>query len=523
MRRLALLALLAPAAPLPALALQPGAAPANPAFIDRAAGLPVQQVYGGGWEHFVGGGVAALDCNADGYPDLVAAGGANPTRLFVNTTAKPGAPISFRLGTLPKLTHVTGAYPLDIDGDGLLDLFVMRVGANVVLKGGPDCSFTDASKAWHLPPGDAWTTAFSATWEKGEHWPTLAVGNYVDRKDPNGPFEACDTNQLIRPEGDRFGPPITLKPGFCALSMLITDWKRTGTRDLRVSNDRHYYVRGGYEQMWHLKPLREYGPKDGWKHVSLWGMGIASRDVNGDGLPDVMMTSMGDQLLQFNDHGVLVNAPYSLGTYAQRPFLGDDGRPSTGWHAEFADVNNDGRVDLFIAKGNVDQMPSNAMKDPNNLLIQQADGHFTEKADVAGVASTARSRGAALVDLNGDGRLDLVVMNRRAPMELWQNATPNTGNWVEFMPHENGANRFAIGAWLELRAGGQEQQQEVTVGGGHASGHATPIHFGLGAAKTAELRVVWPDGSTSDWTEVPVNAKLTVRPDGSGLALAPLE
>ena len=58
------------------------------------------------------------------------------------------------------------------------------------------------------------------------------------------------------------------------------------------------------------------------------------------------------------------------------PFIGDDGRPSTGWHAEFGDVDNDGRADLFIAKGNVDQMPANAMHDPNNLLMQQADGTF---------------------------------------------------------------------------------------------------------------------------------------------------
>ena len=126
-------------------------------------------------------------------------------------------------------------------------------------------------------------------------------------------------------------------------------------------------------------------------------------------------------------------------------------------------------------------------------------------------------------DLNGDGQLDLVVMNRRAPMELWQNATPNTGNWVEIMPREAGANRFAVGAWLELRAGGAEQQQEMTVGGGHASGQATPIHFGLGAATTAALRVVWPDGATSAWTDVPVNRKLAVRPDGNGLKLGPLE
>ena len=106
-------------------------------------------------------------------------------------------------------------------------------------------------------------------------------------------------------------------------------------------------------------------------------MGIASRDITGDGLPEVMLTSMGDQVLMRNlGHGEMEKVPFTLGTYAPHPYSGDDGRPSTGWHAEFGDIDNDGRDDLFIAKGNVDQMPSNAIHDPNNLLMQATDGTF---------------------------------------------------------------------------------------------------------------------------------------------------
>lgn len=493
---------------------------AEPAFVNRAGALPAAQVYDGEWEHYVGGGVAIFDCDNDARPDLFAAGGSNPAALFRNTTPAPGADIAFERAEFPAMTGVTGAYPLDVDADGLLDLMVLRVGPNVLLRGLGACRFADASAEWGLEPGDHWTTAFAATWEPGRDWPSFAVGNYVDLKDPTGPFEACDANQLHRGGAGRFEPPQPITPGFCALSMLISDWKRTGSPELRISNDRQYYVRSGYEQMFTLRPLREYGEAEGWPKVRLWGMGIASRDITGDGLPEVMLTSMADQLLQINTGGgVMKDAPYGIGTYATTPYTGDDGRPSTGWHAEFGDIDNDGRDDLFIAKGNVNQMPSNAIHDPNNLLMQQADGTFVEKGDVAGVGTVERSRGAGLVDLNADGRLDIVVINRRAPMEIWQNATKQTGNWAAIDLRQPGPNARAVGAWVELRSGGQVRTQEITVGGGHASGHATPVHFGLGTATQAELRVIWPDGATSAWVPLPTGRVVAAMRDGDALRL----
>jgi hypothetical protein len=504
------------AAAVAAVILAAAPAVAGPRFEDRSGALPVAHVYAGGWEHFVGGGVAVLDCDGDALPDLFVAGGEDPARLFRNRS-EPGGDIAFAMGDVPQMTGVTGAWPLDIDGDGWLDLAVLRVGPNLLLRGGPDCAFEDATSDWGFQPGDAWSTAFSAIWEPGRELPTLAIGNYVDRADPMGPFEACDDNELHRPAGAGYGPPLPIAPGYCALSMLISDWRRAGVPELRISNDRHYYVRGGYEEMWRLDPLAPRTEADGWRKVSLWGMGIASRDITGDGLPEVMLTSMGDQLLQFNRGEAWENAPYGIGTYAQRPHRGDDGRPSTGWHAEFGDVDNDGRADLFIAKGNVDQMPSNAIHDPNNLLMQQADGTFVEASVEAGVATDARSRGAALADLNADGRLDIVVVNRRAPMEVWQNVTEATGAWLAVEPAQQGPNRNAVGAWVEVRAGGRVQAQEVTVGGGHGGGQAGPLHFGLGTAEVAEVRVIWPDGAASGWAPAEAGRGYAARrgPDGT--------
>ncbi|GIT91996.1 hypothetical protein JANAI62_24530 [Jannaschia pagri] len=482
-------------------------AQAEPRFVSRAQDVVGSHSYVGGWDFFVGGGVAVFNCNGDTLPEIFAAGGAADSRLFLNDST-PGADIRLSQADGPAVSRVTGAYPLDMDGDDVLDLMVLRNGPNVVLRGLGDCQFEDVTTAWGLDVGDAWSTAFSATWEAGQTWPTLAIGNYVDADDPDGPFGACDANRMFRPSGDGYDRPIVLDPGFCPLSMLFSDWRRDGRPMLRVSNDRHYYLHDGREQMWSLDPLRELGEGDGWAPLKLWGMGIASQDLTGDGLPEVMLTSMGDQLLMMNEGTGFAAAPFAIGATAHRPHVGDDGRPSTGWHAQFGDVDNDGRPDLFIAKGNVDQMPGMAMEDPNTLLMQQADGTFAERGATAGIATPHRSRGAALADLNGDGRLDLVVVNRRAPLEVWQNTT-EAGQWLAVDPRQAEGNRRAIGAFVEVRTSTGTQIQERTVGGGHVSGTAAPLHFGLGADESAEVRITWPDGTVGPWRQVDAGQILT--------------
>jgi hypothetical protein len=189
--------------------------------------------------------------------------------------------------------------------------------------------------------------------------------------------------------------------------------------------------------------------------------------------------------------------------------------PSTAWHPEFADVNNDGLMDLFVTKGNVEAQPDHATRDPSNLLIGQPDGTFVEGAADAGIVGYERARGAALVDLNLDGLLDLVVVNRVADARLWRNVGAGdaehpepTGRWIAVRIDQPAPNVDAIGAWVEVRTADRTVTREVTVGGGHAGGQLGWLHFGIGDADTAEVRVQWPDGETGPW--IPVSADETV-------------
>jgi len=456
-----------------------------PVYREQATDAGINTTYDGPWEYFVGGGVATFDCNGDRFPDLFIAGGQNQSALYINKSATGGA-LAFEKSTQAATTldRVTGAYPIDIDNDAWVDLVVLRVGENRLLKGGPDCSFTLANASFGFDGGSAWSTAFSATFEAGQSYPTLAIGNYVDRTAPGSPW------------------------------MLFTDWNKSGVESLRITNDRHYH-RGGEEQLWNIasgKYPRLYSRNEGWKPLVIWGMGIAEGDLNADGFPEYVLTSMGDTKIQSVDvvqaseeqRPVYEDIAYERGATAHRPYMGTDLKPSTGWHAQFADFNNDALLDLYIAKGNVEQMEDFARFDPDNLLLGNHDGRFVEQGEAAGVALDRRGRGASVTDFNADGLLDLIVVNRAKPVSLFRHlgfasdhGPRQGGNWLAIELRQPKTNRHALGARLAIKTGNKSQVRQINIGGGHASGQLGFVHVGLGVAERATVRVQWPDGEWS--------------------------
>ena len=110
-------------------------------------------------------------------------------------------------------------------------------------------------------------------------------------------------------------------------------------------------------------------------------------------------------------------------------------------------------------------------------------------------------------------------MNRRAPVEVYENRSAG-GAWLEVQLAQSGLNPAAVGAYVEVRNGERIWTREVTIGGGHASGDASPLHFGLGRAESVEMRVIWPDQQASTWHRVASRQSVRVeRAEPDGLVL----
>ncbi len=495
-------------------------------MVDETASSGIDHTYMGDFAYATGGGVAAFDCAGDGRPSLYFAGGSGPAALYRNDTPAGRPPRFTRIASpVTDLTGVIGAYPIDIEGRGLTDLVVLRDGETVLLRGLGGCRFERANESLGFDGRGPGTTAFSAMWESGEMLPTLAFGRYQDPAS-NDAHHLCSDNVLFRPAGAKYGASLPLRPSWCALSMLFSDWDRSGRMDLRVSNDEQYYLpTEGQEQLWRISPGQAphlYTEEEGWATVQIQGMGIASYDLTGSGYPDYFLTSQAASRLQTLTSGpsrpAYKDAGMARGVNAAHPFVGDTVLPSTAWHAQFEDMNNDGLVDLFISKGNVTDQPDYARKDPSNLLLGQPNGTFREAADTAGIVSFERARGAAIVDLSLDGLLDIVEVNYGAPVRVWRNVGSGqggrpapVGNWLEVRVVQGPPNVDAIGAWVEVRTGERIQRRELTIGGGHASGQLGWVHFGLSEAAAADVRVLWPGGEAGPWQRVSANTFVDLR------------
>ena len=269
---------------------------------------------------------------------------------------------------------------------------------------------------------------------------------------------------------DDYAAPTPLSPGYCALSMLFSDWDRTGRRDLRVSNDRHYNV-DGEEQLWRMTPGDSAAPCTRRRRLAkLRHLGHGHRQPGPDrrrqagGVPHQPgRQQAADPRRRRHGRRRTRTSRSSRGVTATQPFAGGQSLPSTAWHPAFEDVNNDGLVDLFVAKGNVEAQEGYATKDPSQPAARQRarDVHGRGEARRAARTSTAaavRPSWTSTRTACSTSSSSSVTRTRR----LWRNVGTGTGRQARAHGRLGGAragagrsrNRDAIGAWIEVRIGG---------------------------------------------------------------------
>jgi hypothetical protein len=254
------------------------------------------------------------------------------------------------------------------------------------------------------------------------------------------------------------------------------------------------------------------------------GMGVGIGDFNCDGHLDILKTHfVEDTHVLYRNDGKAAFADVTLPSG-----LGVETR-YVGWGAGIVDLDNDGSPDLFLVTGNVypeveRKLPNFPLRTPPVLFRNLSNGRFEELDREAGPALSEPhcSRGCAFGDFDNDGDVDILVVNLNEPPSLLRNdiATNSEANWLKIKLIGVRSNRSAIGARVLVSYGGRHQVQEVLSQSSFYSANDLRLHFGLGAAKTADIEIRWPAGTTERIRTVAANQLITIR-EGSGVQPTP--
>jgi hypothetical protein len=330
-----------------------------------------------------------------------------------------------------------------------------------------------------------------------------------------------------------------------AIGALALDYDGDGITDLYVADDQspNYLYRGKGDGTFEDVSAETGadspagGPTAfGRKYRS--GMGLASADYDGDGRPDLFITNFANEpnTLYRNVDGQLFE------NVEERAGLASASLPLSAWGCNFFDYDNDGRPDLFVSNGQIlptwlywflrffSKKTANyhigdpSYRQPQHLFHNRGDGTF-ERVPPERLGRLGRirraGRGTAAGDLDGDGRLDLILNPISDDAMMFRNETPGTGHWIEILPVADGDPRTPLHAKVRVGFSGRAAVQEFTIQPSYASGSWVPLHFGLGAADRIEsLRVEWPEGRRSELPPPAMDRAYRVSRRGISVGLA---
>ncbi len=493
-------------------------------------GVEFRHRHGGSGERYmvetVVGGVVLFDYDGDGDVDLLFVdGGALPgyegprprSRLFRNDGGGAFVDVT-DAARLVGPDYGAGGTAGDIDGDGDLDLYLTAFGANRLLRNEGDGSFSDQTDS--SGTGDPlWSAsaAFSDVDRDGDL--DLYVTNYVDFTLDNHKFCGdeeiglrgyCaprmyngEPDRFYRNRGDGSFVDETGPAGFsgaveAGLGVVFGDLDDDGWPDLYVANDAdpnfffHNRGDGTFEDQSLVSgsSLNETGVAEG-------GMGVDLGDLDGDGRLDIFVTNF-----EFESNALYRNL--GLGLFSDHRFAARLAEPSLEWLAfgvDLADLDQDGDLDILVANGHIlDNAPefneASTFAQRNQLYENLGGASFREVPD-SGLDTVRVSRGLVSGDLDGDGDLDVVIVNSADRAEIWRNGgDPNVGGWLFVDLRGAGGNRHGIGARVAIEVAGSTQMREVRTGSSYLSQSPITLHFGLGGRPMAggALSVTWPSG-----------------------------
>lgn len=485
-----------------------------------------------------GGGVAVLDYDSDGRPDIYfpqggqwKTGSKRPAPsaefhngLYRNIDGKSFQEIASQAG-IADLGFGQGATVGDFDNDGFPDIYVANIGENRLYRNNGDGTFSDVTASSGVSRQD-WTCSAVMVDLNGDGLPDLFDVNYV-----TGPevYElicdeiACspkvfqgtpDQMWLNRGDGSfEHLADVSTAAHAKGLGVMATVLEEDQLPSLFVSNDQvpNFLLRPEVSDdstglQWVDQALLR-GLAYNSDGVALACMGIAADDVNGDGRTDFFVTNFNDEpnTLYLQDApGLFVDATRTGGLQA-------GSIAPVGWGTQFLDADLDGDVDLVIANGHIadyrdeggeyhmkPQFFRNAGEGRFELASGESAGEYFDRKYLG--------RGLARLDWNGDGRMDFVVSNIGAPASLVTNQSQNVGNFLNVRLRGTTSSRDAIGSTVEITTDRRSWKKQLLAGDGVMASNQRMLQFGLGEANSiSRLHVKWPSGKMTIVADLPAN------------------